>query len=71
VTCHSRRGLYYTFPRALKEEPHNENLQTRHGHNQTTLHQTEVEYTLLCALDRAEVSVLACAEVLLVAGNSR
>lgn len=60
---------YNTFPSTLEEESDNEDLESCHGHNQTRLHQTEVEYPLLGALDGAKVAVLARAEVLLVARN--
>jgi hypothetical protein len=60
---------YNTFPGALKEEANNEDLQPCHGHNQARLHQTEVEYPLLCTLDSAEVAVLARAEVFLITGD--
>jgi hypothetical protein len=59
----------YTFPRALEEESHHCYLETGHGNHQTTLHQAEVEDARLGALDSAEVAVLACAEVFLVAGD--
>jgi hypothetical protein len=59
----------YTFPRPLEEEPHNENLQSRHGHNESTLHQAKIENALLGALDSRKVAVLARAKVLLVAGD--
>jgi hypothetical protein len=65
----SKSGSYYTFPRALEEEPHDEHLQPRHCHYKSTLHQAEVEDALLGALDSAEVAVLACAEVFLIAGD--
>ena len=64
-----RELSYNTFPSALEEEADNEDLQSCHGHKQARLHQTEVEYPLLGALDGAEVAVLARAEVLLVAGD--
>jgi hypothetical protein len=61
----------YTFPRPLEEEPNDKHLQSRHCHNQPTLHKAEVEDALLRALDRRKVAVLARAEVLLVAGDGR
>lgn len=64
-----RELSYNTFPGALEKEADNEDLQSCHGHNQARLHQTEVEYPLLGALDGAEVAVLARAEVFLVAGD--
>ena len=63
----SRIRLYYTFPGALEEEFYDEHLQACHGDHEPALHQTEIEDALLCALDCAKVSVLACSEVLLVA----
>lgn len=60
-----------TFPRSLEEESHDENLQASHTHHQPTLHHAKIEYPRLGALDRAEVSIFACTEVLLVAINGR
>ena len=60
-------GLPLTFPRPLKEKPDDEDLQAGHADHQSALHHAEVEDPALGALDRAEVSILARAEVLLVA----
>ena len=56
-----------TFPRPLKEESHNENLQASHTDHQPALDHAEIEYPRLRALDRAEIPILTCTEVLLVA----
>ena len=53
----------------LKEEPNNEHLQPSHTHHHQTLNDREIEDPSLCASDRAEIAVLACAEILLVAGD--
>jgi hypothetical protein len=53
----------------LKEELDNKDLQPRHSEYKTTLHQAEVEDALLGALHSAEVAVLACSEIFLVAGD--
>lgn len=55
-----------TFPCALEEKAHNENLQTRHGDHEPYFHHGEVEYPILCAFHRAKVAVLAGPEILLV-----
>lgn len=60
-----------TFPRPLEEEPHDEYLQASHTDHQPTLHHAKIKYPRLGALDRAEVSIFACTEVLLVAIDGR
>jgi len=70
VFCRSVHRSYITLPRALEEEPHNQNLQTSHAHHHDHLDQAEVEDSLLRAPDRAEVSVLAGSKVFLHPGNS-
>lgn len=57
---------HHTFPRPLKEEPHNENLQSRHRNHQCTFCNAEVKNPVLRALDRAHVPVLPRPEVFLV-----
>ena len=53
----------------LEEEPDNKDLQSAHGHHKEDLDHAEVDDALLCAADRAEVSVLARPEVFLVTGD--
>ena len=53
----------------LEKESHDEHLQACHSHHHKRLDNTQVEDSSLCAPDRAEVAVLSCAEVLLVAGD--
>lgn len=55
----------------LEEEAHDKNLQACHGHHHERLNNTQVEDSPLSAPDRAEVAVLSCAEVLLVARDGR
>ena len=59
--------LKLTFPCPLKEEPHNKHLQPSHTNHQPTLHHTKVKYPTLRTLNSAEIPVLTCAEVFLVA----
>ncbi len=56
-----------TFPCPLEEEPHNKYLQPSHTNHQPALHHTKIKYPTLRTLDSAEVSILARAEVLLIA----
>ena len=58
-----------TFPSPLEKEPHNRNLQSSHSGHHAHLDETEIEYSLLRAPDRAEIAVLPCAEVFLHATN--
>ena len=60
-----------TFPATSEEVLHNKDLQRRHRNHQSTLNQVEVEYPPLCALNGAEVPVLACAEVFLLSRQGR
>jgi hypothetical protein len=57
---------YISFPRALKEEPYNKDLQPCHCHHHNRLQDTEIEDAALGASDGGEVSVLPRAEILLV-----
>jgi hypothetical protein len=59
----------HTFPSALEEEAHNKDLQRSHGNHHQRLDHTEVENPTLGTAHGAKVTVLACAEVLLVAGD--
>ena len=56
-----------TFPSALEEEPDDKHLQPSHQNHHPALHHAEVEYPRFRALDRAEIPVLSCAEIFLVA----
>ena len=56
-----------TFPCSLEEEPHNKHLQPSHTNHQSALHHAKIKYPTLRTLNSAEVSVLARAEVFLVA----
>lgn len=58
-----------TFSGSLEEESHNEDLKSRHRYHQQTFHDAEVEDPPFCTAHGAEVAVLACSEVLLVAGD--
>jgi hypothetical protein len=53
----------------LKEEPYDQDLQSRHPNHHTDLDETEIEDPVLCTPDCAEVPVLSCAEVFLHAAN--
>lgn len=55
----------------LEKEPDNKHLQRPHADNQTNLDDAEIDDSLFRAVDSAEVSVLACAEVFLVSGDGR
>lgn len=55
----------------MEEEPNNKDLQTSHGDHHDTLDDTEVEDPLLRAPHGAEVPVLPCPEVFLVAADRR
>jgi hypothetical protein len=61
--------LYVALPRTLEEEPNDKNLEGAHGNDESNLDEAEVNDPLLRAADRAEVSVLSGAEVLLVPGD--
>jgi hypothetical protein len=62
-------GNGHTFPGTLEEEAHNKDLQRRHGNHHQRLNNAEVEDTALGTPHGAKVTVLARAEVLLVAGD--
>lgn len=59
------RGDKRTFSSSLEEESYYEDLQPGHAHHHDHLDQAEMEDSLLCALDRAEVAVLTCTEIFL------
>lgn len=56
-----------TFSSSLEEEPHDEHLQGSHRDHHQTLNDTEIENPPLRTPNRAEIPVLPCAEVFLVA----
>lgn len=60
-----------TFPRPLEKEPDDKNLQTSHTNHQPTLNDAKIEDTRLSALNSAEITILACTEVLLHAVDGR
>lgn len=60
---------YVALPRTLEEEADNKHLQSSHGHDHQNLDDAEVDDSLFCAADGAEVAVLTGAEVFLVAGD--
>lgn len=62
---------HVTFPSALEEEAHNKDLQRSHGNHHQRLDHTEVENPTLGTPHGTEITVLTCAEVLLVAGDGR
>ena len=55
----------------MEEELDNKDLEPSHGENKPALQQAEGENAPLCALNRAEVSVLARPEVFLVTRDGR
>lgn len=59
----------HTFPGTLEEEAHNKDLQRSHGNHHQRLDHTEVENPTLGTAHGTEVTVLTCAEVLLVTGD--
>lgn len=59
-----------TFPSSRKKHLNNKNLQPSHRNHQPTLKHTKIENPLLRAPDGAEISILARAEVLLLARES-
>ena len=60
-----------TFPCALEEKAHNEDLQASHRHHHQALNYAKVEDPAFGTTNGAEVAVLTGTEVFLVAGNSR
>lgn len=60
-----------TFPSALEEEAHNEDLQCGHGNHHQRLDHTEVKDPTLGTAHSTEVSVLTSTEVFLVARDGR
>lgn len=61
----------HTLSCPLEKESHNKNLQPSHTHHQPTLHHAEIKNSPLGALYRAEIAVLARAEVFLHAVDGR
>jgi hypothetical protein len=57
---------HITFPRALEEEPHDEDLQASHRHHHEELNHAEPEDPALRTPYGAEIAVLSRAEVLLL-----
>jgi hypothetical protein len=66
---HPSTHLHIPLPGALKKESNNKNLQPRHRNHKCALHQTEIENPLLRTPNRAKISVLARAEVLLITAD--
>lgn len=60
-----------TFPGALEEEPHHQNLQCSHTNHHADFDQAEIENPLLCTLHRAEIAVLSRSEILLHPADGR
>jgi hypothetical protein len=60
---------YISLTSTSEEHPDDEDLQTSHADHHSAFQQAEVEYSLLRTPHRAEVPVLACAEVFLLAGE--
>lgn len=54
-----------TFSCSLEKESDNKDLQCGHSNHHQDFDQGEIEYPLLSALDRAEISVFSCSEVFL------
>jgi hypothetical protein len=61
---------YVAFPRALEEEPDDQNLQSRHANHHSHFNQAEIEDSTFCAPDCAKIPVLSCAEIFLHAADS-
>lgn len=59
------------LPSPSKEHLDYKHLQAGHRDHQSTLDEAEVEHPGLCTPHSAEVPVLACAEVLLLADEGR
>ena len=64
---HTCKYSYIALPATRKEHLHNENLQCSHSNHQAAFNYAEIEDSLFCAPHCAEVPVLACAEVFLLA----
>ena len=60
---------HVSLPRALEEEPDNENLQSCHTHHHQALNYTKVENPPLCTPNGAEVTILSRAEIFLIASD--
>lgn len=56
---------HISLPRPLEEEPHNEDLQSRHRNHHQPLNDTKIEDPPLGTPDRAEIPVLSCPKVFL------
>ena len=61
--------LHVSLTSASEEHPHDEDLQASHADHDSAFQQAEVEHSLLCTPDRAEVPVFTCAEVFLLTGE--
>lgn len=55
----------HTFPGSLKEEPDHQNLQDGHAYHHNDFNQAEIEDSLFCTSDSAEIAVFSCPEILL------
>ena len=61
--------LHVSLTSASEEHPHDKDLQASHADHDSAFQQAEVEHSLLCTPDRAEVPVFTCAEVFLLASE--
>lgn len=61
-----KQGSNIAFPSSLEEELHDKNLQCCHCNHHYALDYAEVEYPPFRTSDRGEITVLSCAEVLLI-----
>ena len=61
--------LHVSLTSTGEEHPHDKDLQASHANHHSALQQAEVEHSLLCTPDRAEVPVFTCAEVFLLASK--
>jgi DNA polymerase III epsilon subunit-like protein len=60
---------YISLTSTSEEHPDDKHLQASHADHHSAFQQAEVEHSLLRAPHRAEVPVLTCAEVFLLAGE--
>jgi DNA polymerase III epsilon subunit-like protein len=60
---------YISLTAASEEHPDDKDLQASHANHHSAFEQAEVEHSLLRTPHRAEVPVLACAEVFLLASE--
>ena len=63
--------IIHTFPRALKEEPDNEDLQSSHTDHHPIRYYAEFKDPRLRALDSTEISIFPRPEVFLIAVDCR